>query len=490
VAALARGEVEGYALVSHAARDVGEVIPPGSAALIFADPPRPDGVFWALSALWAGWLWESPAAHALRPFLRRRRFDWDWHWRVLRAALKAAGPLLTPAGHLVVLFSGPQDGDAALLESVCLAANSAGYVLEGWGYSPEVGHRLVWRWEPEITDRRLQVPVPDVERLERELIGVAEETVVSTLQRRGEPTGRVLLHGSVYTRLTELGLLARTAAILEDGDGPQALAFAADAVRRAFEAAPLVRLTDQEGAGEALWWLADPSPAAEPVVGPLPLLRTGLLRVEFPLADRVGGQVWQLLLQQPAWPLDELVRAVYARFPGPLTPDLTLVRVCIDSYSVREDETLRLRPEDDPLRRAAELETLRDDLAELGERLGFKVRRRGGWDVRWLREGRAVYVFAVSVTVDLGLDLLTGRVADEGAQRCLVVPGGRAGLVGLKLQRDPRLARAVAGDGWQFIKFRHLRRLVAEEELDRHALKTVLGLDPIAEQEAAQIPLF
>ena len=197
-----------------------------------------------------------------------------------------------------------------------------------------------------------------------------------------------------------------------------------------------------------------------------------------------------MLLQQPAWHLDELVGAVYARFPGPLTPDLTLVRVCIDSYSVREDETLRLRPEDDPLRRAAELETLRDDLAELGERLGFKVRRRGGWDVRWLREGREVYVFAVSVTVDLGLDLLTGRVADEGAQRCLVVPGGRAGLVGLKLQRDPRLARAVAGDGWQFIKFRHLRRLVAEEELDRHALKTVLGLDPIAEQEAAQIPLF
>jgi len=58
------------------------------------------------------------------------------------------------------------------------------------------------------------------------------------------------------------------------------------------------------------------------------------------------------------------------------------------------------------------------------------------------------------------------------------------------LRRDPRLARAVETDGWQFIKFRHLRRLVAEEELDRHALKTVLGLDPIVEREAAQIPLF
>ena len=34
------------------------------------------------------------------------------------------------------------------------------------------------------------------------------------------------------------------------------------------------------------------------------------------------------------------------------------------------------------------------------------------------------------------------------------------------------------------------RRLIVEQELDRHALKIVLGLDPIAEQEAAQIPLF
>jgi len=52
------------------------------------------------------------------------------------------------------------------------------------------------------------------------------------------------------------------------------------------------------------------------------------------------------------------------------------------------------------------------------------------------------------------------------------------------------LAQAVDADEWQFIKFRHLRRLLQEEDLDRHALKTVLGLDPIVEREAAQIPLF
>ena len=122
--------------------------------------------------------------------------------------------------------------------------------------------------------------------------------------------------------------------------------------------------------------------------------------------------------------------------------------------------------------------------------MGFEVKQQGGWDARWLEEGQDAYVFDITTTVALGRHLLTRRAADGGAQRCLVVPGGRAGLVSFKLQRDPRLARTVAGDGWQFIKFRHLRRLLTEEELDRHALKTVLGLDPIVEQEAAQIPLF
>jgi hypothetical protein len=89
VVALVSGEAEGYALVSHEARDASKVIRPGSAALIVTDSPRPDAVFWALSALWAGWLWESPAARRLRPFLRRRRFDWEWHWRVLQTSAHA-----------------------------------------------------------------------------------------------------------------------------------------------------------------------------------------------------------------------------------------------------------------------------------------------------------------------------------------------------------------------------------------------------------------
>ncbi len=460
VASLLQGEAQGYALASHAARDVHKIIQPGSVALIIADPPRPDALFWALSALWACWLWDTPAAHAMRPFLRRRRFDWEWHWRVLRMALHAAGPLLTPDGCLVTIFYEPDD---ALVESVALAADGAGYNLTGWGYSAESGYQLTWRW-----GGARPVPPMDAQALEQALMSTAQEAAVSSLHERSEPVAWPLVHAGACAALAEQGLLAHVAAIPENHTA--AFEFSSNAIRRALETAPLTRLADRDEG--ALWWLADASRAAEP------------------LADRVEARVRELLLRSTPWRLDDLLAAVYGRFPGPLTPDLPLVLACVDAYSLPDGDVLRLRPEDDPAQRAVEVQALRQDLATLGKRLGFRVKRRGGWDVRWLEQGREVYVFAVSSTAALGGYLLGKHKADEGAQRCLVLPGGRAQLVTFKLQRDPRLSRAVEDEGWQFIKFRHLRRLVAEAKLDRHVLKTVLGLDPIVEREAAQIPLF
>ncbi|MBN1979207.1 MAG: hypothetical protein JW918_17560, partial [Anaerolineae bacterium] len=467
VAALVSGEEEGYALVSYAASDVKKIIQPNSAALVIVDPPQPDAVFWALSALWAGWLWESQTARRLRPFLRRRRFDWEWHWRVLRAALQAAGPLLVPGGHLVTLFS---ERDEELVASVCMAADSAGYGLEGWGYCPEAGHRLVWRWEGADQQRKKPPETSTQDELEQELADAAEEAVTRTLKERGEPTLRPLLHASAYVALAGRGLLARAAAIPK-GSSP-ALTFTANAVQRGFDAAPAAPVAEQEESQKPLWQLADPTPTVET------------------LTDRVEAQVWELLVQRPTWSPEDLINATYSHLSGPLTPDLALVLICIESYSVQVGQVLHLRPEDDPLQRAAELKALRQDLAELGKKLGFRVKQRGKWDVRWLEEGKETYIFDVSSTASLAHHLLTRRAADAGAQRCLVLPGGRSHLVTFKLQHNPRLAQIVDKEEWQFIKFRLLRHLIAEEALDRHALKTVLGLDPIAEQEAAQIPLF
>lgn len=458
---LIRGSGEGYALVACPARDVGQVLPPGSVDLALVDPPRPDGVFWALSALWSAWLWRSEQARALRPYLRRRRFDWEWHWRALRDALTEVGPRLAENGRLVTLFEADEGN---LLVSVCLSAANAGYRLRGWGYAPEAGYRLTWSW-----DGPWEAPSDNGHEVRQIAALQIQEALADTLRRRGEPTDERVLHAAAHTWLAERGLLNLPEPMVAD-DAPTDLIN--EAYDAGFQAIAMVRVNEEVPSKAAQWWLQGPDVRAES------------------LADRVESLVRELLSQQSPWGENELLEAVYERFSGPLTPELALVRTCLSSYGAYEGSEVHLRREDEPDQRRGEIALVRRNLLDLGRRLGFRVSAGTDWDARWLANGRPVFLFAVSATAVMTPWLLAGPLTDEGGDRCLVVPGGRAELMHLKLQRDPRLAAEVESGAWQFIKFRHLRRLMDEEDLDRQAFEIVIGLDPIAEQEHAQLPLL
>ena len=460
VAALLSDRTPAYALVPTAARGVADLLPGQTTTLILVDPPRPDGVFWALSALWAGWLWETPEAQAMRPFLARRRFEWEWHCEVLRAALSAVGPLLAPDGHLVTLFSDPEE---KLVESVCLAAFGSGYELVGWGVEAEVGTQMVWRWAGR---QRPSAPQDGPQR-------TVEALVQGCLRERAEPTPWQVLHAATYVELAA-GIGAITPSAGEtDEDGP-------------LPGPPGLADTDGDAIREELGRLGAERVGEEPELLWLPALDG---EGGEPLADRVEQAVYQVLQARPTWPVEEILQAVYDQFPGMLTPDLPLVWACLDSYARCQEGTCRLREEDDPRRRADELGTLRQELRALGRNLSFRVGGGEGWDLRWRDGPQDVYLFALSATARLGGTLKAGPPVPVGAIPCLVFPGGRAELLAHKLGRDPRLARAVGARGWQLIKFRHLRRLIAEG-LDRRTFEAVLGLDPVTGREGVQIPLI
>lgn len=460
VATLLSDRAPAYALVPAAARDVVDLLPGQRTTLVLVDPPRPDGVFWALSALWAGWLWETPAAQAMRPFLARRRFEWEWHCDVLRAALSAVGPLLAPDGHLVTLFSDPEE---ELVESVCLAAFWSGYELIGWGVEVEVGTQMVWRWAGR---QRPSAPPDGPQR-------TVQALVQGCLRERAEPTPWQVLHAATYVELAA-GIGAITPGAGEtDEDGP-------------LPGPPGLADTDGDAIREELQRLGVEAVGGEPELLWLPALDS---EQREPLADRVEQAVYEALQAQPAWSMEEILGAVYGQFPGVLTPDLPLVRACLDSYARCQEGACRLREEDDPRRRADELSSLRQELTMLGRSLSFQVDEGGGWDLRWRDGPQDVYLFALSATARLGGTLTAGPPVPEGAIPCLVFPGGRAELLAHKLGRDPRLARAAGARGWQLIKFRHLRRLIAEG-LDRRTFEAVLGLDPVTGREGVQIPLI
>ena len=71
-----------------------------------------------------------------------------------------------------------------------------------------------------------------------------------------------------------------------------------------------------------------------------------------------------------------------------------------------------------------------------------------------------------------------------------MLPETRVELVRDKLAHDPRLAERMIGENWHFLKYGAIHRLARAEEVARHDMRRIVGLEPIIEQVEAQIPLF
>jgi hypothetical protein len=265
--------------------------------------------------------------------------------------------------------------------------------------------------------------------------------------------------------LAKDGALAVTARLPEDG--PQPLTFLRDAIDEALAAedGPVVATDDRA------WWLADAARANEP------------------LADRVELAALALMRHREDWDEDELLREIYRRFPGELTPEAPLVAACIAAYA---DETgaprVRLRVEDRVEARQAEVQSVLGALAQLGEQLGYAAEARTGQVVVWREEGATAYTLVVSPTAEMGAVWRFGQML--AGTPVLVIPGSRATLFQRKLARDARLREAVEQGAWQFLKFSAARRMIAHADMDRRAFSLALGLDPPLEKPQVQMPLL
>ncbi|MDF1513053.1 MAG: hypothetical protein P1S60_04520, partial [Anaerolineae bacterium] len=207
-----------------------------------------------------------------------------------------------------------------------------------------------------------------------------------------------------------------------------------------------------------------------------------------PLADRVEQLILQCLQKQSRWKREELEARIYAQYNGGLTPEPELVKTCIDAYTVAGQHYVTLRQEDTPNTRKDELRESRLKIKQLGVQLGFTVGRRLNADIVWKQKGHISYLFRFSSTALLSQSLANVSRFQSNERRCLVLPGGRASLVALKLRRDPRFQTVVTRYNWVFVKFRHLRRMLAEIK-HRGEIDFYLGLDPIVEKDTVQIPL-
>jgi hypothetical protein len=413
--------------------------------------PRQNQAFWTLSALWAGWLWGPEAAEPFKSALRRRRYDWPWQATALHAALHHVFDLL-PLG--APFFGLLAEAEPGFLSAAVMAASTAGFDLQG--LAMRTAHdpiQLLWQRG---------------ERLYREKESLSPETVqdavVEHLRERGEPT--------TYLHLYAAGLAAQAQGhglLRPDQNFEEGLREVQAAIQQAIQSDPRLERTDsQERSLEAGFWD----------------LQEGEQRVE-PLADRVERAVVTFLQKHPDSPLLELERGLYPEFPGLLTPSKSLVGAVLASYGVEEASRWRLRAEDGAPQRRAEREQMLKLVETIGERLGYQVEDIGQHARAWMEKRKTVRVFYLLASA------VTGRILAENQyplEKCLLVlPGGRAGLLAYKENRNPRLRKQL--QGWSILKFRLLRSLADIPVLNRQTFEEQLVSDPV-EQTQGQMMMF
>ena len=415
-------------LVAQSARDLAQLVSAASVRLVLAVPPEPDPTLWALSAVWAGWLWgrSARATETLRPLLARRRADVDWWWRGVAQALRALLPALTQPGHVVLVSA---DADDDTLSGLLLAGAGAGLALDHALVEPRTGLRVMWHTAPPPASRDL-----DTEALAVEIGHLARQAAGAVIRQRGEPAAWPFIHAAIQSDLAHAGLVRLAARMPEGGLPP--LDLIKKAILHGLQAprSPVYPVEDVRG----LWWLTDPGQA------------------DAPLADRVEASVCEWVAR--SWPecaehavLDE----VYRRFSGRLVPERSYIRLCLESYAVQvRPGVWAWREEDRPEARQVQVTQLLAGLVDLGKRLGCEAVEHED-RVLWSRERHPVFTFVVSATADLGVHLLAKR--PPRGQPVLVLPGGRSALAHYKLRHDLRLREAVLGAGWAFLKFRQLR---------------------------------
>lgn len=444
-------ESGGICLFEGRMKDLNDEIDQAPIKAVIGALPRPNQAFWTLSALWAGWLWGREAAAPFKIVLRRRRYDWNWHAAALQAACQHIFDLVSTGTPFFGLLAEPEPSFAS---AALAAAHTAGFDLKSVAMRTQHDAlQLVWE-----------------RRSEREFhSSAAQQTetraaIRNHLQVRGEAVTYLRLHLVGLESLVAQKALAAANELIDE-----VVSHLQAEVQQALEHDEhLERFGGSQHSLEVGLWG----------------LRAELEEHE-PLADRVEMAVVRFLSHNPGACLYEIESELYPQFPGLLTPAKAIVGAVLRSYGVEEDGVWRLREEDAPTMRRADLEKMVSLVETIGQRLEYTVKKPESQLLTWEENGQLVQVFYLLASAITGRVLLQNRYP---VGKCLIViPGGRASLLAYKQKRDPALNQKLAN--WRFLKFRLLRSLADIPLLTRQTWNEQLASDPI-EQVRGQLMMF
>ena len=454
-------------------------------AAVIGSVPRPNQAFWTLSALWAGWLWGREAVEPFKIALRRRRYDWAWNATALHAAFSHLFELLPLGTPFFGLLAEPEP---AFLTSALTAANAAGFDLTSLALRTEHDPiQIVWK-------RGERLALSLVEGVKREVnepdFDVVREAIHAHLSARGEPASYLHVHAAGLIALTQAHALKK-----KNQEFDESLRVTQSVIQTALsEGERFVHYSSGENVDTGLWGLNGRPSSAGLDASETSARSTRPSAQDDSLSDQIEVAIVTFLQKNPDSIYLEIENDLYPRFTGLLTPSKAMIYAVLSSYAEKDKSTWRLRPEDVASGRRNELNTITAMLEAVGTRLNYATRKEGKnylWESKSAQAAgdggssqveRAFYILASA---------LIGRAMNETPyppeETIIVIPGGRAGLIQYKAQRDPSLAARLKK--YRLVKYRLLRTLFEVPVLTRETFEEQIVSDPL-EKTKSQMMMF
>ena len=412
--------------------------------------PRPNQAFWTLCALWAGWLWGHETLSHFKGVLRRRRYDWSWHTTAIQYTLNSLVPDLRKE---IPFFGIVNEVEPGFLSSVILGCQLAGLeIINASMRNEDTQAQILW----QSTDIKTKS-----ESTEDNINEKLKESIKSYLQSdRGEPAQYLYLH------------LAGLIGIAQSNPPDMNLSPSEyqSNIHNSFRETLTYKngFLHYVGSGKQIetgtWWMQKPKNNIEP------------------LADRVEIEVVKILLDQPVISFSEMDIRLCQVFSGLTPPEISLIQMCLLSYGhcdPPESKYWTINEGDLPKKRIKELDEISFLLSHLGKEMGYltTIDQKYHLKVEWIDEfGQETYRFYISASAILGKYLVPKD--DISGRSILVIPGSRSNLIIHKLNKNQYLNQIIEQQ-WQFIKFRHVRRLAESINLIKENLDEQLSLDPL-----------
>lgn len=409
--------------------------------------PRPNQALWTYNAIWSGWLWGPDAARRLKGALERRRYDWIWHTQAIRTIFNYFENHPAP-----FLATAPETTNSYLMAYMGSARNASYFLEKAAFLTEEKAGQFYW-----VSDKKTR----NIEICDR-----PEGNLISYLEHKSD--------AATYQELMALYLISETIdrnneSLLCDLDNTSFLTF-----QRQFDFLITNRENfikmDEDQLEYSEFWLRNP-----------------LIKLQ-PLWDRIEKLFLQFILQKEAFTFQEINLEINRNLPGMLPTPASFLQRLLNSYcekSTLNPDLYQVKYLESKEARKTDINEIRDILTTLGARFGFNVSGTNPikWESNQLTPGYHFFITASSI-----ISQFQSRENNDSSEIVIVMPGSRAELISFKLKNSPVYSK-MAGN-FHFIKFRHLRRMMENSDLNLSAWTQTMDADPVYWQESSQPVLF